>query len=152
MLYFIDCEFDGFKGPLLSMAIVAEDGREFYWRPTTLIARDPWVTKNVLPVMDTPVPTVTGPLYVLQNEIRGMFYLKNGELFDGAPTLVADWPRDIYHFLEVIDLGTGEALKLPNITAKIIRTDPYDGVPESEQLFRHNALADARQLRRHFRS
>lgn len=30
MNIFIDCEFNGFGGQLMSMALVAEDGREFY--------------------------------------------------------------------------------------------------------------------------
>lgn len=151
MLYFIDCEFDGFKGPLLSMAIVAEDGREMYWTLSPATAHEPWVLENVIPVMDDPAPTCFGDLGVLRANIKLMFALPNGDVTDGAPVLVADWPADIKHFLEVIDLGNGEMLKLPNITAKVVRTDPYDGVPESEQSSRHNALADARRLRKHFR-
>lgn len=30
MRFFIDCEFNEFRGELISMALVAEDGREFY--------------------------------------------------------------------------------------------------------------------------
>ena len=35
--FYIDCEFDGHAGPLLSFAIVAEDGRGLYLRTLSLI-------------------------------------------------------------------------------------------------------------------
>jgi hypothetical protein len=47
--YFLDTEFNGFGGTLLSLALVPEDGEEFY----AIIASDdplhPWVERNVIP-------------------------------------------------------------------------------------------------------
>jgi len=48
--FYIDCEFDGHNGPLLSMALVREDGYGLHIS-TTNDASDPWVIQNVLPLM-----------------------------------------------------------------------------------------------------
>jgi hypothetical protein len=50
--YFLDTEFNGFGGALLSLALVPEDGEEFY---ATLACKEglvPWVEQNVLPFLD----------------------------------------------------------------------------------------------------
>ena len=52
MRYFLDTEFNGFGGALLSLALVPEDGQEFY---VTLECDDPvfpWVERNVMPYLD----------------------------------------------------------------------------------------------------
>ena len=52
MRYFLDTEFNGFGGALLSLALVPEDGQEFY---VTLECDDPvfpWVERNVVPYLD----------------------------------------------------------------------------------------------------
>lgn len=43
MRIYVDCEFNGFGGELMSMALVAEDGRE--WYNVLPLPRDiePWV-------------------------------------------------------------------------------------------------------------
>ena len=50
MRYYIDCEFDGHNGPLLSVAVVRNDLSEVYIKVLN-DATDPWVIANVLPVM-----------------------------------------------------------------------------------------------------
>ena len=49
MRYYIDCEFDGHNGPLLSIALVAEGGAGIHIR-TNEQPRDPWVIENVAPI------------------------------------------------------------------------------------------------------
>ena len=52
MRYVLDTEFNGFGGALLSLALVPEDGGEFY---ATLACDDdvlPWVERNVVPYLD----------------------------------------------------------------------------------------------------
>jgi hypothetical protein len=50
---FLDCEYNGFGGPLISMALVTEDGREFY---EVLPCEDPesWVAQHVMPNLNKP--------------------------------------------------------------------------------------------------
>ena len=52
MRYYIDCEFDGHNGPLLSMAIVRNELNNIHIRVLN-DATDPWVIANVLPAMDS---------------------------------------------------------------------------------------------------
>ena len=40
MRYFLDCEFDGFGGPLISLALVPEDGSEEFY--AVLDTPRPW--------------------------------------------------------------------------------------------------------------
>ena len=56
MRYFLDCEYNGFGGALLSMALVPEDGgEELYLTFDCAGPIDLWVERNVLPFM-THVP------------------------------------------------------------------------------------------------
>ncbi|NLE79060.1 MAG: polyadenylate-specific 3'-exoribonuclease AS [Rhodococcus sp.] len=70
MRYFYDCEFieDGHTIDLVSIGVVAEDGREFYAVSTEF---DPeragkWVRKNVLPKLPQP----SSPLWKTRARIR----------------------------------------------------------------------------------
>jgi hypothetical protein len=51
MNLFLDCEFNGFGGELISMALVDGDGNYFY---EVLPCLEPinWVKENVLPMLD----------------------------------------------------------------------------------------------------
>jgi hypothetical protein len=130
MRIFIDTEFNDFRGELISMALVAEDGHDFYGvlecsNPT------PWVEKNVLPVLyQDPVPE----------------YLFKAKLFEFLSWfdhihLVADWPEDIQHFCQAIITGPGEMMNIPSFTCEVRRDLDTNGskVP-------HNALEDAKAL------
>ena len=52
MKLFIDTEFNGFGGELISMAIVAEDGREWYGILPVADKLVEWVEEHVRPVLD----------------------------------------------------------------------------------------------------
>ena len=58
MRYFYDCEFieDGTTIDLVSVGVVAEDGREFYAVSTEFDSSTagPWVRRNVLPKLPNP--------------------------------------------------------------------------------------------------
>ena len=68
MKYYLDTEFNGFEGELISMALVSDVGREVYlansqferaaqWSKEQAHIRtpgiDPWVWENVLPIVTT---------------------------------------------------------------------------------------------------
>ena len=57
MNVFIDCEWNGYRGQLISMALVDEHGYEFY---EVLECPNPieWVKRNVIPVLDKPAVNV----------------------------------------------------------------------------------------------
>ena len=53
MRYFLDTEYNGIGGELISLALVPDDGDEFY---LTLKTTDPlleWVERHVLPYLDS---------------------------------------------------------------------------------------------------
>ncbi|MGH6658758.1 MAG: hypothetical protein ACREBM_03785, partial [Sphingomicrobium sp.] len=53
MRYFLDTEYNGWGGALISLALVPDDGEELY---LTLAVGDPieaWVERNVMPYLDT---------------------------------------------------------------------------------------------------
>ena len=53
MKLFLDCESTNFQGKLISMALVAENGDEFYEVvPYRTYECHPWVVENVLPILN----------------------------------------------------------------------------------------------------
>ena len=135
MKCFIDCEFNGFQGKLMSMAIVPEDPDyiEFYCEIEMKDQLDPWVAKNVVPLM-TMVPVSYSEF---QNQLSS--YLM---LFINDITIVADWPDDIRYFCEALISGPGERITVPTkIKFELdLNIDYVSDVP-------HNALFDARAIR-----
>ena len=115
------------------MALVAEDGREFY---EALGCENPgrWVAENVMPIIGkAPVSKL-----VLQKTL--FKFLKEY----GSVHIIADWPEDIQHFCETLITGPGMRLDTPPLTMEIRRDlDAVSAIP-------HNALEDARAImRRH---
>lgn len=147
MRYFLDTEFNGFGGALLSLALVPEDGDEFY---VTLDCADPifpWVERNVVPYLDTvPVGLVSPRLSRREAAVALSAYLAE----DPAPELVADWPEDLAQFCSLLMTGPGTMVPVPPL---IFRLVPLQGFsPAANSAVPHNALHDARSLRDHFAS
>lgn len=130
MRVWLDTEFNGFRGSLISMALVAEDGREWY---QVLGSGDPvpWVVENVMPVLRKRRTTVER----LQRSLSA--WLQD---FEGIH-LIADWPADFALFCDVLLTRPGFRLITPPITMELV-----EGLEPRSEL-RHNALADARALR-----
>jgi hypothetical protein len=134
MRIFIDCEYNGFGGELISMALVAENGKEFYevtWPGdyTSRKASD-WVEKNVVPKLEK--ERITQSHFLLK------LYQFLGQ-FDSIH-VIADWPEDIHHFCMALLTGPGMRMDTPPLTMEVVRIDTVSKNP-------HNALADARALR-----
>lgn len=147
MPYFLDTEFNGFGGALLSLALVPEDGEEFY---VTLDCADPifpWVERNVVPYLDTvPVGLVSPRLSRRAAADALSAYLAA----DLAPELVADWPEDITQFCALLMTGPGTMVPVPPLTFRLVPLQGFS--PAVNSAVPHNALHDARSLRDHFAS
>ena len=146
MRYFLDTEFNGFGGALLSLALVPEDGEEFY---VTLSCADPlvpWIERNVVPYLDNvPIGLVSPRLSRLEAANALAAYLAA----DPTPELVADWPEDVTQFCALLMTGPGTMVPVPPLTFRLI---PLPGFSTAENsAVPHNALHDARSLRDHFR-
>lgn len=129
MRLFLDCEFNDFGGDLISMALVSEDGREWY---EVLPCDNPskWVSENVMPILNkTPVSIET-----MQIGLRTWL-----AQFDKVH-IIADWPEDIAHFCNALITGPGRRIGTPPLTMEILRIDAESTLP-------HNALHDARGIR-----
>lgn len=141
--YFIDCEFDGHNGPLLSIAAVREDGHSIHIE-TTAIATDPWVVANVVPLMSDN-DAITHPL-VQPNQVGPQ--LRDFLRGDPAPVIVADSPVDIGRFCTAI-MTNGQGGYAPNewpfLSFEVHDVDCYPTTLAGA--VQHNAWWDAMALR-----
>jgi len=136
MRFFLDTEFNGFGGKLMSMALVPENLNvpEFYCEIEMKDQLDSWVAKNVAPHM------FQAPVNYGEFQFSLSRYLLNIE-YDEI-VIVADWPDDIRYFCEAMITGPGERIVMPtNIKFEL------DFGIEYESLVPHNALHDARAIR-----
>ena len=134
MRLFLDTEFNGFGGKLISMALVPEDKTkpEFYKELHITEQLEPWVRENVVPHLILP-PIGYGEF---QNALAN--YLWNV----GESIIIADWPDDIRYFCESLITGPGQMINLMNN----VKFELDFGI-EYESLVPHNALHDARAIR-----
>lgn len=128
MRVWIDCEFNEFRGELISMALVAEDGSEWYASLGCECPGD-WVAKHVMPIIGIePIPKE-----LFQARLQAWL------LQFTAVHVIADWPEDIAHFCNALITGPGHRLNTPPLTLEVVRIDADSDLP-------HNALADARGI------
>lgn len=143
MLYFLDCEFNGFGGELISLALSGEVSELYLARPEAeldALAPHPWVEDNVLPVLSIPSARPrTVPLEGFGRAIQDFLAA------DPSPALVADWPEDLMHLMQCLIIAPGHMVRIPDLSMRLMHvsafpTDMVDAV-------QHNALWDARALR-----
>lgn len=137
MRYFLDTEFNGFGGELISLALVPEDDVRlpFYVVVPWTRPVDPWVLKHVVPFLDaTPVPHS-------QASERLSDYLRG----DNKAVIVADWPTDFEHLLALLITGPGTMQGVPDFSMEFRRLPGFNTATTSTKP--HNALADAFALR-----
>lgn len=137
--WYLDCEFNGYGGELLSLALKREGGGGLYWinaRPPGNL--DLWVAANVMPVLRSceaqPVET---PLDDLPEVIEDVF--KGWS--ERNPIIVADWPDDVRFFCESVMTGPGTMIEINSLRFEVRRVDAYPtALPGAVQ---HNAWWDA---------
>lgn len=146
MRYFIDTEFNGYRGDLISMALIREDGRSLYFviadyqYPDGAPPLDPWVAENVIPILrDCPEP----PLFLSHRSAAG--HIQHFLGGDEDPLVVADWPDDLRHLCDLVVFGPGEMIGIPGLRMEVRRVDAYPTtIPNAVQ---HNAWWDALALK-----
>lgn len=132
MKLFIDCEYNGFKGDLISMGIIDENDNEFY---EVLGCEKPssWVDINVIPILNKNSIT----LKEFQSNLQD--YLNTYESVE----LIADWPEDAQWFCWALVNGLGHRIKTPMPISILIDNE----LSSEKALLRHNALSDARAIK-----
>lgn len=130
MRLYLDCEFNEFGGELISMAIVAEDGSEFY-EVLPCENPGPWVAQNVIPVLNKDAV----PRYLFKAKLFAFL-----NWFDDIH-IVVDWPDDIKYFCNELITAPGEMMAVPKFTCEMNRH-----LSNKRSKILHNALEDARAI------
>lgn len=130
MRLWLDTEFNGFEGPLISMALVSESRCE--WNQV-LGCDNPvaWVAENVMPVLKKRRTTLLRMQRSLAHWLARYTCIH----------VIANWPADLAHFSQVLLVGPSSRLVVPPLTLELVEDLEFSSKGP------HNALADARALR-----
>lgn len=159
--FYIDFEFNGMGGQLISFGIVNEDrdcGRYFIFTDLEEKMKqhketlDPWVAENVMPFLETEftknhpsIPTFKGSTVEIQAELQKYLLSLKGDSDSVNGHFQADWPVDIAYLSNLFITGPGTMIQLHGYSAEIHRIDSYPSTNPNYQ--QHNALCDALALK-----
>ena len=155
--YFIDTEYNGWGGALLSLALVPEHGdQEFYVTLDWNGGLDQWVEKNVIPYLDSvPEPMISPRLareeaarelsawLLCEHDAQSLAHYPEPVGFE----LIADWPEDISQVCGLLTIGPGAMVDVPPLSFRLVELPGFSTAANSR--VPHNALHDARALRDH---
>ena len=144
MRYFLDTEYNGWAGALLSLALVPEDGEELYLTLDWSGPLEEWVECYVVPYLDTVPEALVSPRLSRADAARSVSHYLAG---DPEPLIVADWPEDIAHFNMLLLTGPGAMVEVPPLRFQFVELSGFSTAANSK--VPHNALHDARALRDH---
>lgn len=129
---FLDVEFNGFRGDLISLALVSDDSQEWYEVLSEPIAWNDWVYENVFPKLGKEPIGETAFKSSLHQFLRQ---------FD-CPTVICDAHADLVHFFASFQ-GAEYTSSLIDFHCKVELLADSECKPDNP----HNALSDARALR-----
>lgn len=135
----LDTEFNGWRGELISMALVPEIGGagypEFYEEVQFWQDPLPWVAENV-------IPKLTKRKMSLENFQNALYrYLVSIAAISQPITIYADYPDDIAYFCRSMITGPGTRIGFDHLRFNMQCDVAYvSDIP-------HHALHDARALR-----
>jgi len=133
MNLFIDTEFNSFGGELMSIALIADNGNQFY-RELYLPANiHPWVAEHVVPKFSS-TPTSVDQIQRSLEAFLNQFDKVN---------IIADWPDDLRHLCQLLITGPGTRISFPPMTMQIVHLDGESANP-------HHALFDAIGLKHEY--
>lgn len=144
MKYYLDCEFDGVNGPLIAIALIAEDSRDIYIVTDHKNIEDPWVTENIIPILDS--HSCTNVFKTTQDWVGAL--LRDFLIPDDEPVIISDSTADVGYFTRTygVDIdGAYHRLGKKRISFIVENARPYPS--KKEGLTRHNAWCDALALK-----
>lgn len=142
MRYFLDTEYNGSGGDLISLALVAEHGdEEFYTSLPLPDVMHPWVERHVIPYLRHVPMGVDHQLDRKQAADHIVTYLEG----DPDPVIVADWPEDLALFCALLVTGPGQMADINGLRLELVNAAGFSSAANSQ--VPHNALHDARALR-----
>jgi hypothetical protein len=134
--YFLDAEFNGFGGQLISIALVPEDQAAApFYEALPCAEPVPWVAEHVMPVLQTK------PISRPEMIAKLAAYLRDDE----EPIIVGDWPEDIAHVALLMVTGPGARMPGPTTIFELLDLPLFDS--ERSSKVPHNACHDAAALR-----
>jgi hypothetical protein len=142
--YFLDTEYNGWGGALLSLALVPDEGEELYLTLDWSGPLELWVERNVVPYLDTVPEVLVSPRLTRADAAGAIAHYFAGDL---EPLIVADWPEDIAYFNALLVTGPGAMAEVPGLTFRFMPLAGFSTAANSK--VPHNALHDARSLRDH---
>ncbi len=129
---YLDTEFNGFGGSLISIALFDPEGMDFYMAlDLGAYIIDPWVAEHVIPVLGKVLPV---PYRMVQGTILSYLARKPKPL-----VIVADWPADFEHLFRLMNTGAPWCVDIPLSAVLVSSPELHPDVP-------HNALSDAKAL------
>lgn len=142
MRYFLDTEFNGFGGALISFALIPEHGdQEFYVSLPLPEEVHGWVARNVIPYLRHVPEGIDHQLSRKEAAEHVAAYLTG----DCDPVIVADWPEDLAHFCALLVISPGEMAAINGLRFELVNAAGFSAAANSK--VPHNALHDARALR-----
>ena len=142
--YFLDTEYNGWGGALLSLALVAESGEELYLVLDHQGPLEAWVERNVVPFLDMVPEALKSPRLPRAAAAEALAFFLAG---DPEPLIVADWPEDLAQLAMLLVTGPGLMVAVPSLRLQLIVLTGFSTAANSA--VPHNALHDARALRDH---
>jgi hypothetical protein len=142
--YFLDTEYNGWGGALLSLALVPEDGEELYLTLDWDGSLEPWVERHVVPYLDMVPDGLASPRMSRADAARTVAHYLAG---DSDPLIVADWPEDIAQLNMLLVIGPGIMAEVAGLRFQFLPLSGFSTAANSK--VPHNALHDARALRDH---
>jgi hypothetical protein len=135
MNLYLDTEFDGFGGDLISIALAGDDGSHWYGVFEEFCVQ-PWVKEHVAPKLHVMPPTITGERHELLCSLHN--YLSDRR----NCTVYADWPADFEHLMRLMRADSHDgSFFMP------MRMELIDSKCGPKPVHPHNALSDAIALR-----
>lgn len=146
MRLYLDTEFNGHGGELISLALATpEEGLYFYGVKSWITPKSihPWVAEHVMPKI-TAFEFGPGlkPEMAQPHDFKRQLHRFLGAFPDAH--IYADWPHDFAHLMNCLAGETYEQALDYQCTMHLIKTPPGEPVPEVP----HNALSDAIALMR----
>jgi hypothetical protein len=142
--YFLDTEYNGWGGALLSLALVPDHGEELYLTLDWDGALEDWVERNVVPYLDMVPESLLSPRMSRSDAAGTVAHYLAG---DPDPLIVADWPEDLALFNALLVTGPGIMAEVPGLRFQFHSLPGFSTAANSK--VPHNALHDARSLRDH---
>lgn len=154
MKYFLDTEFNGFDGDLLSLALIREDNEAIYITYKYDKPVVEWVRENVMPIMLSIPSPMPGMAYIDVGHHEGAAIIRQFLNQDPhkMPVIVADWPDDIAYLCKALMTGPGMMAQVDRIVFDYVSVDSwFEGKfvngNTPEKAVQHNAYWDAQALR-----